>query len=162
MRSSSKRVAVATALVAAVAATSARAVPPPADGVFRGETAQKIEDNHVTLTTDANGHVKAFDIAWQATCRVEGNVWTATTSITPGTNGLDMTGEVFHKKGSYVGRVSKRIHGTVSIALRGRFANATAATGTWRAKVVVLRKRKGKFRKVDSCRTGRIAWSVSS
>ena len=162
MRTYSKRVAVATALVAGATATSAVAAPPPPNGSFRGQTDQNIEDNTVSLLTNANGRVSEFDLAWRAKCERKKQFWTTATGISPDGDGLAMEGDVFRSAGSYTSKASKRIRGKISISMRGSFSDETSASGIWSAKVKVFKKNKrGKFKRFDTCTTGQLEWRVT-
>ena len=158
----SKRVAIATVLVAGATATSAWAVPPPPDSTFSGDTSQTNVKNHqVDIQTDSNGHVSAFAIDWRAKCKRKGKSWTAGTTIQPGGDGLQMDGEIFGADGSYNSKVNRKIKGVVTVSLRGTFVDNDNAQGTWKASVKVLKKnKKGKFKKFDSCKAD-ITWSAA-
>jgi hypothetical protein len=157
----SKRVAVAAVVVSGVTAASALAVPPPPDASFSGDTSQTSAENHaVSLKTDANGHVSEVSIDWRAKCKRKGVFWTAGTTINAGPDGLPMQGDVFGDKGSYVSNASSKIKGKVSVTLAGQFSDENTASGNWRAKVTVFKKKHGKFRKYDKCKAS-ITWNAT-
>ena len=148
----------ATTAVAAVTAAVALAVPPPPSGTFAGTTSQtKLKEHNISLTTDANGHVASATINWQAKCKKKGKFWTATTVVNGGSDGLQQNGDVFIRKGSYTGNAGGGIKGKVTVNLQGAFTDNDNAKGTWSTKVVV--RKKGK--KIDSCKTPKITWSVT-
>jgi hypothetical protein len=149
----------AVGIAAALAATTAAvalAVPPPPSGVFRGTTTQKIADHQVVLRTDANSHVSKYKIDWQAKCQVKGKYWTSRTVISPGPNGLAMTGDVFKRKHTYYGDAGGGITGKITYTLKGHFTDNDNATGTWGANVIVRRNK----HKIDTCTLKKTTWSA--
>jgi hypothetical protein len=148
--------AIGVAVVSATAAV-ALAVPPPPSGVFRGTSSQAAPDNQVVVRTDANAHVSKFKIQWHARCQVKGKFWGSQTTVTPGPNGLAMTGDVFKRKHTYVGDAGGGITGKITYTLKGQFTDNDNANGTWGAKVIV--KRNG--HKIDTCTLKKITWSVA-
>src|SRR2546423_5261384 len=141
MRLVPKRGAMAVAVGVAVAVTtavSAEAIPPPPSGLFTGNTSQTdIPDNSVRLRTDANGHVSKMKVGWEAKCQVKGKSWGSTTTISPGANGLPMTGDVFKKNKTYTGDAGNGITGRITYVMKGHFTDNDNATGSWKAHVIV-------------------------
>jgi hypothetical protein len=148
----------ATVVVAGLMAATALAVTPPPSSSFAGSTAQtKLKHHGVQITTDANGHVSAMKIAWQAKCKHKGKFWTEPeTDINGGTAGFPQNGDVFHSAGSYTAG-GGGITGLITVAASGAFTDNDHAHGLWSAKVTV--KRKGKT--IDKCKVSKLKWKVA-
>jgi hypothetical protein len=146
-----------TVVVAALAAGSASAVPPPANGSFDGSTAQtRIKDHSARVTTDANGHVSTMKVGWRAKCKKKGFFWSTVTAIDGGKDGLAQNGDKFHFKGSYTGYPGGGVKGLITVVTSGSFTDNDHAHGLWSAYVTV--KRKGKA--IDKCKVENVKWKV--
>ena len=152
------KAAAAAGVAAGIAAGGAAAVAPPPGGTFFGETSQTAVTNHsVEVDTNASSRVQRVYVQWQAKCKAKGKFWTSTTKVSNGSKGLFQNGDVFQRKHSYTGDAGGGITGRITYALKGHFTDNDHAKGTWTAQVVV----RSKGKKIDSCNTPKITWSVT-
>jgi hypothetical protein len=120
---------------------------PPA-GTYRGTTEQQYDgDHHARVKVDSNHQVTVVGIGWRAHCKDKGAFWYGATRF----RNPKQDGGHFHDKGTYKGGTADgKYDADITVALDGRFPDASHAKGTFSSKVNVVRASTG--RQVDSCK----------